>query len=119
MVSPKNDEPRPSQKSVINVYQNINHGSADSSYKTKFVNMTKQACFKFTMLPLKYKSNTYDHNQILKKIELRLFDLQNFLSRQGCYDEYYKSHQGRLLYIRPMLDIVTQSNIERFGYAES
>ena len=42
IVSPrKGDEAKPSQKNVINMYQNINHGSADPSYKAKFVNMTR------------------------------------------------------------------------------
>lgn len=64
---------------VIDVKHNISHMSPDARYKAKFVKMVRQACLQFNMLPLKYKTNTFEHNDMLDSIENGLIKLQQFL----------------------------------------
>ena len=55
--------------------KNIGYTSPDSAYRAKFVTMVRQACLDFSMLPLKYKQNTFEHTDVLAKIENGLIDL--------------------------------------------
>ena len=56
--------------------------------------MVRQACLDFNMIPLKYKQNTFEQSEVLEKIEQKLLELQEFLGQEGCYDEFFNSHQG-------------------------
>ena len=50
---------------ILDINHNISHMSPDAAYKAKFVKMVRQACLRFNMVPLKYKSNTFEHNAVL------------------------------------------------------
>ena len=77
--------------------------------------MVRQACLDFKILPLKYNSNSFDHLEILQKIEKGLIELQEFLGGEGCYDEFYKGHAGQQLYIRPLFEIMSKQNKSKYG----
>ena len=49
--------------------QNISYSSPDVAYKAKYVDMIKQACIEFNMLPIEYNHNKFDHYYVLDLIE--------------------------------------------------
>lgn len=80
--------------------------------------MVRQACLDFHLVPLKYKQNTYEQRDVVIKIENLLLEVQQFLGKQGAYDEFFRSHSGQLLYIRPLFDIVSKHNWAKFAPVE-
>ena len=69
--------------------------------------MIKTACLEFENAPISFNQNKIDRKDILDINEQILIQVQKNLDKNGAYDQFYRKHDGKSLYIKPLLDYVS------------